>query len=346
MENTFTGVAEDPRSAEDKGKDWQHDELFGAGTYVWPTKEKQDWKSYPIRNQDGSGECGAFSTCKALGVNNKNETGVFVNLNTAFIYNKRSNAGAGMWMQNMFDIACKYGAPSDPTLISDGINDEQAAHLTFTADQAVEALQYRSKNYAFVPVNIDTIASVVDAGFTPILLLRCAFKEWTAEPFVDPTVVEADWAVNHFVPVVDATMYNGKKCLIIEDSWGQQYGYKGVRIVQEDFINKRVFACGYLIDLKNDYVGMPKHTFTQALTYGMTGPEVKAWQEVLQYEKFLPTKTQAGTPLPLGSFLSMTAQATRNWQVAHEIMDYAKEKDMTKIRVGPKTILEANKLYS
>lgn len=346
MENTFTGVVEDPRSPEEKNQDWNHDELFGAGTYEWPTKPQSSWKSYPIRYQNGSGECGPFSTCKALGINNKNETGEYVNLNTAFIYNKRANSGAGMWMQNMFDIACTYGAPLDPALTSDGLTDEQAAQITFTVPQSNQALQYRAKNYVFVPINIDTIASIVDAGYTPILLLRCAFKEWTAEPFVDPSVVEADWAVNHFVPVVDATMYNGKKCLIIEDSWGQQFGYKGVRIVQEEFINKRVFACGYLIDLKNEETSKPTHTFSQALIYGSTGPEVIAWQKVLQYEKFLATNTQAGAPLPLGSFLSMTAQATKKWQVAHGIMDYANEKDITKIRVGPKSILEANKLYS
>lgn len=346
MQTIFTGVVEDPRSSVEKKRDWQGEEILALGAYSWPTKPQETWRSYPIRNQDGSGMCGPFSTCKALGINNKNETGQYVNLNTAFIYNKRANSGGGMWMQNMFDIACKYGAPLDPTLSSDGINDDQAAQITFTAAQNAEALTYRSKSYAVIPVNIDTIASVVDAGFTPIILLRCAFKEWTAEPFVDPTVTEKDWAVNHFVPVVDATMYNGKKCLIIEDSWGQQFGYKGVRIVSEDFIANRVFACGYLVDLTNQEIEKPKHTFSAFLSYGSTGSEVVAWQRVLQYEKFLPTHTSLGQALPLGNFLSMTAEATRKWQMAHGFMDFQNEKDITKIRVGPKSILEANKIYS
>lgn len=348
-EIVYNGVAEDPRSETEKGNDWKHSEAFGMGEtkFQWRVKARESWKHYPIRNQDGSGMCGAFSTAKALGINEFNENNVFVNLNTAFIYNKRWNKGsAGMYMQDMFDIACNFGAPVDSKLISDGINDEQASKLTFTEAETKSALKYRGRYYFTLPNNIDTIASVVEAGYTPILLLACAFKEWTAEPWVDPTVKNADKTIAHFVPVVDVTLYNGKKCLIIEDSWGQQYGYEGVRILSEDFLTNRVYAIGYIIDLKNEDLDKPLHTFTTQLGYGATGSEVTAWQKVLQYEKFLPTHTVKGDPLPLGSFLEMTAKATKGWQIAHGLNDFANEKDMKKIRFGKKSIDVANSLYS
>ncbi len=132
---------------------------------------------------------------------------------------------------------------------------------------------------------------------------------------------------------------------MIEDSWGQQFGYKGERILSEDFIKNRVFAVGYVIDLKNEDAGKPTHTFNVDLVFGSVGSEVVAWQKVLQYENFLPTHTSAGTPLPLGQFLNMTAKATKDWQIAHGITAFATENDMRKIRVGPKTREMANSIY-
>ncbi len=344
----YNGALPDDRTVAQASGDWQHVEMFGSGSgHVWVEKPMAEWNSYPISNQDGSGMCGPFSATKSLGINEQKENGNFTFLNKAFIYNKRMNSGPGMFFYNLLDLACSIGAPSDPLRISENINDEQASKIVFETFQDVEAKKYRGKNYLYATVNIDTIAGIVDQGYTPILLLRCAFSEYTAEPTVNPTLTEADLTIGHFVPVVDAVLHNGKKMLVIEDSWGQQYGYTGRRLFSEEFLNKRVLYVAYIVDLKNETLPVkPVHTFTQVLPFGSTGSDLVALQKILQYEKFLPTHTSTGQELPLGTFLGMTASALKKWQVSHNILDFANETDMRKIRFGLKSIAQANALYS
>ena len=345
MENNeiqFTGVIDDPRSDFDKNKDYQHEELFGRGVYLWKEKAMEDWKSYPIRNQNGSGMCGAFSCAKALGINNKMETGQYVDLSPVYIYNQRLNNSSGMWMQNMFDIACNGGSPTDPDYKSDGITDDMAKAMGFTEDQKKEAMQYRGKNYVFITDrNIDNIASVVDQGMTPILLMRCNFKEWTNEPTVVDGITEQDYNVNHFIPVVDATLYKGKKCLIIEDSWGQQYGYKGRRILSEDFIKARVFYAGYIVDLPTADLNKPKHTFNRDLVFGTRGEEVIALQKCLVWEGLLKPE------FVTGYFGNYTMKAVMDFQTKYknEVLKPAGVKVATG-KVMKYTRMQLNKLYS
>lgn len=349
MENTFTGVVDDPRSLLDQEQNWSHEELFGQGGFSWAEIPENAWPVYPIRNQNGSGKCGPFSGVFALGRNEEIENGKFVLLDTDYPYSLRANTGPGMWMDNLFSILCNQASFPDPNLLSDNNTDVQSAARakTFTDAQKQDALKYRGKSWVYIPDrNIDSIAQAIAMGYTPIYLMRCNIKEWTAEPFVDPTVTEAEYNVNHFIPNYVATLWKGNESTVVNDSWGSSYGRNGRRILSKDFIAKRVFQVGYVIDLKNEDIGKPNHNFYKILNYGDTGPEVVAWQSVLQYEKFLPTHTMAGAPLPLGSFLSMTAQATRKWQMAHGLMDFATEPDIKKIRVGEKSILEANKIYS
>lgn len=317
------------------------------GPYEWKEKPESTWRHYPIRNQDGSGKCGPFAVAKALGINNFLETGEFVNLDTDYLYNLRTNSGPGTWMDEILRLGCTHGAPLDPLLLSDNNNDAQGALRKFTEEQKKEALKFRGKSRVYIQAgNFDAVAQAIDMGYTPIYLLNCAVHEWTSEPFVDPKVTPADHNIKHFVPAVEATIYNGNQITAIEDSWGSSYGKNGRRLISRHFFNNRVFAIGYIIDLRNEDIDKPKHTFKMVLTYGMSGPEVQAWQKVLQYEKYLPTHLANGTPLPMGYFGPMTASATKEWQVDHGITDFANEIDMKKIRFGKKSIAEANKIYS
>ena len=347
-EKIFTGVLDDPRSELDQEKKWTHEELFGSGGFDWKEIPEADWPTYPIRNQNGSGKCGPFSGVFALGRNEEKENGKFVLLDTDYPYSFRSNEGTGMWMDNLFQILCSKGSFPDPDMLSDNGTDAQSAERAknFTDEEKADALKYRGKSWVYITdKNINSIAQAITMCYTPIYLMRCNIKEWTAEPFVDPNITQDQYDINHFIPAYLPTLWKGFQSTVVNDSWGSHYGRNGRRILSKDFIEKRVFYIGYVIDLKNENIDKPKHLFTSPLTYGMEGPEVTAWQQILQYEKYLPTHTLAGAPLPLGKFLSMTAQATRKWQIAHGIMDFSEEKDIKKIRVGKKSIALANNLY-
>lgn len=346
QEIIYNGALIDNRPLAAKQNDFSYDEFLGFGVYEWKEKPRDTWRKYPIRNQNGSGMCGAFAGCKALGINNFYENGKFVNLNTAFVYNLRSNSTSGMWLYELLSIMKNHGAPLDESLSSDNLTDEQSKKITFTESQKKEALKFRAKSFHTFSPNIDKVAELVDSKITPILLVRCAYREWTDEPTYDPTVKEyVDYSVNHFVPVTEVTLIDGKKRVIIEDSWGQQYGNKGERKLTEEFFKKRVYSVGYVVDLINKDTEKPSFVFKKTLSFGSKGNDVVQLQKLLQYEGFLATHTSNGNALNLGNFATMTADALKKWQVSHGIMDFANETNLRKIRFGLKSMTKANTLY-
>ncbi len=308
----FTGVAEDTRSNLEKSLDWKAEDILGtAGPYTWKVFNLDEIPKYGIRNQNGSGECGPFSTTKALGINNLMEKGKFVHLRPEYIYIKRANTGAGMWMQDMFKIACDHGAPLDPDLKGDNLTEDQANSYVPTDKEKVEALKYRGKNYVFMnPRDIDAIARAIDDGYTPIFLLRCDISEWTAEPFVNHSF-KSPFNINHFVPATYAGMRNGVKTIVVDDSWGSAYGANGHRFLSEDFISTRVENVGYIIDLPDELLP-PPFKFEKNLYMGMRNTDVLLLQKRLVKEGF-------ATFVPTGYFGVLTGAAVVRYQKAKGI---------------------------
>lgn len=308
MNEINTGVAKDPRNSIQKSLDWKAEDILPTSApYIWKDFNEADIPNYGIRNQNGSGECGAFSTVKALGINNK----PFQNLRPEFIYNKRTNKGAGMWMQEMFDIACKYGSPRDPYLKGDNLTEEQANAYVPTETEITEALKYRGKNYVFMnPKNVDEIARAIDNGYTPILLLRCDISEWTSEPQVN-IAFKYPFNINHYNPCIYAGLRNGVKTFVTDDSWGSSYGKNGHRFVSEDFILNRVEQVGYIIDLPEELLP-PTFKFTKNLYFGLRNVDV------LQLQKRL-VKEGYGNFTPTGYFGILTQRAVIKYQLAKGI---------------------------
>lgn len=341
MEKEYLGGLPDNRSQEEKNKDFRHIELFGFGKISWVEKQPSEWKSFQIRNQNGSSMCGAFAGAKVLGANNVNEYG-YKNLDTRFIYNLRKNKSSlGMSMHDLFSILCTYGAPLDSNLSSDNLTEELANQYQYVDSVKEEALKYKASSYIFTSNNIDEIYTAVQNGFFPILLIRCHISEWTPEPKIDSTFKSKDFNVSHFVPVVDATIYKGKKCLIIEDSWGSSYGINGRRILSEDFLDERLVASGYVIDWKKlPEKSKPVYTFTKVLKVGMNNKDVIALQDILKYEGIMiPTQTSTGF------YGSITSNAVKKLWKKYNI---ATEEEINLLQgnnIGPKTIAWLNDNY-
>lgn len=337
----YNGGLQDTRSQEEKNKDFKHIELFGFGKVSWVEKPISGWKSFPIRNQNGSSMCGAFSGAKVLGANNISEYG-FKNLDTRFIYNLRKNkTSEGMAMYDLFDVLCKYGAPEDNTLTSDNLNETQANQYQYVDSVKEEALKYKGSSYVFTSNNIDEIYTAVQNGYFPILLIRCHISEWTSEPKVIDGFTTANFNVSHFIPVVDATLYKGKKCLIIEDSWGSSYGINGRRILSEDFLDQRLIAAGYVIDWKKlPEPKKPSYTFTKPLKKGMNNKDVIALQDILKYEKvMIPTQESTGL------YGSITANAVKKLWKKYNIATEQEINSLQGNQIGNKTIKWLNENY-
>lgn len=338
----YNGALIDTRPQTEKEKDWKHEELFGFAAVPLQWVEKTNWKQYTIRNQDGSGACGPFAMAIALGRNEEKENGSYINLDPAYIYNKRSNRPApGMNMINMFELACSIGMPGDVALASDGKNDEELAARTFSNEQVQYALKHKGLNYVFIRKDIDAIAELIAKGITPIFIVRCQIEEWTTTPTVLFPEKTKDFNINHFNPFIDFGLINGKKVLVHQDSWGSSYGANGLRFMDQAFLDKRVETVGYVVDLPNEKpVEKPHYFFKKNLSYGiMNSIEVSHLQDILKYEGCLNEKIPS-----TGNFLDLTRLAVMKLQRKYSI---ASESDIIKANgnFGPLTRAKINSIY-
>jgi hypothetical protein len=303
-----TGVAIDPRNSLQKSLDWQAEDILpSSAPYEWKEFDETKIPQYTIRNQNGSSMCVAFSVCKALGINNP----PYKDLRPEFIYTKRATTGEGMWFQDAFSIACKYGSPTDTYLAGDNIGEVKANAYNPTEAETKEALLFRGKNYVFLNKdNIDEIARAIDNGYTPILLTRCDISEWTSEPYVNFSKT-SPFNINHAIPCIYAGMRNGVKTIVVSDSWGSSYGKNGLRYLSEDFIKTRVETVGYIIDLPDELIP-PPFKFNKNLFIGMRNVDVLQLQMRLKKEGYF-------TVDPTGFFGLQTKLAVIRYQLAKGI---------------------------
>ena len=323
MTYIYRGDALDPRSPEEKARDYHYSEIgFGATGVTW--ENKSYYKRYKERKQDGSGACGGHASAKAF------ET--FSNQKSAHpIYYQRFNFPTpGMFLQDIGRILKNIGTVTedkDPSeLLSE---DKMNLPLKVTPTDKIGG-------YVFVdPKNIDDLAKVIRDYKNCILLIRGNWNEYMQ--YVPTFLGEIDFG--HFVTGVDFTLYNGQKAIVIEDSVGDQSSERGQRILTEDFLTKCCVQAMFLIP-KVEEVTKPKLVFTTTLSWGDKGSEVEKLQTMLIYEKFLLLDK------PTGNFGNMTSHALQKWQIFHGFNDFKGETDMTKIHFGRKSLTLSNALYA
>jgi hypothetical protein len=346
MKDNFLGVVEDIRTPVQKSKDWSSDEVASSFPIIW--EEKTKYKFFSRRNQDGSSTCMAQSGCKMLGIENEKETGDYKELSATPVYQERSNKpGAGMFLQDCLSILSKPVACLESQVPSQNMSESQIdASYEKTKEQAITAGIYRAGGYAQIPIDIDKIAGIVSQGKGVQLIVFFEANEWWGNKVVKIINKKLDkYAIatkRHGVCAVDFTMYKGQKALVIEDSAVLE-NEDGQRIITEDWLLKRCYGAGYLLELENDYSieNKPHHHFEGALKFGMRGLDVKALQDILKYEKFFPAYVPS-----TGYFGAITAKALKEWQLSHALFDFEKEQDMRKIRFGAKSMSLMNYLYT
>ncbi len=297
----YNGIIEDPRTEEQKVLDYKHEDLTLAGVSVpnWVDINEKHLKTFIIQNQDGSSSCVAQGTSKILAMHEVLEGRNYTRLCPKFIYTRRANyPDGGMWLPNALDIACKYGSCEEVIMKCDDkgesfMNDKYELGLA-----ALNAKNYRGKFYFSIKENdIDKIAEVLEQGYGVLLGFRFDYDEWTDVPFINPN---SQKKCGHGIAAVDYVLYENKKALVIEDSWGPHYGKGGRRIITEDFLKARCFYAGYVTSL-------PNYVFTKTLRKGMKGLDVKMLQEKLN------------CPVD-GVFGNITLLAVKKFQEAHNLI--------------------------
>jgi len=330
------GLIKDPRSDEEKERDFLAEEItFSFPPIEWKEKLEEEWIKFPIFHQDGSSSCVGQAVAKALGIENFTEEGKFVHYSAKDIYTRRSNyPDKGMFFQNGLQIGYKVGATFEQLMPSQNLNE---ALMNDFSDRTllteIAGKIGRGGNYLTLPLNIDAIASVIEYQKKGVLIgVRFGPNEWNRNV---PQVLGDDRSYGHGICATNAIMYQGKKALIIEDSWGVNVGINGRRIITQDWFNaNKIVYAGYFTFLKND--GLPvkpqQHIFRVDLHYGVSSPEVVKLQEALAYFKFFPSGVDF-----TGNFYSITRNAVKAFQSAHGIKP-------VKGVVGPITRAKLNEL--
>lgn len=286
MEIEFNlGIAEDPRSAEEKAKDFKHSDTAGDVIVEW--KEKLDWKKYTPREQDGSLSCCGQSAAKAIEI-------VKGGVQSAHpIYRSRSNfPDGGMYLANVGECSKKVGTTTELLDPSQFQNETK-----MNRDIAVQT-PTKIAGYAFPKhKDIEEIAQAIELHGQCLLIFHCNKSEWIDIPkFLDKEI-----NFGHCICAVDYFLWHGQKVILIEDSTGHfnSFDKNGQRLITEDFLLKRCDGAMYLIP--------SKFQFTKTLKYGMKDPDVKELQRVLSV-------------IQTGYFGKLTLEAVKGFQLKHHLV--------------------------
>jgi hypothetical protein len=351
--NFQSGAVIDTRSDAEKAKDYRFEEVVASADPVnWVEKNPDQWRRFPIFNQDGSGSCVAQTEAKELGIMRFLIDGVYVHFSATDIYQQRSNKPeGGMGAVDARAIAAK-GATLEVLSPSQSMNDAQMdGEVVEPYKHAVGAV-FAVPNYIALPAgDIETIASTIQrTGKGCMVWFYFEYREWTDHPVVMNPALElsAPATCRHSVTAVDFCLVNGQKCLIIEDSWGPNFGHGGQRAIDEAFLKARNWYAGNLVSFKFQDQTQPQpvpptkphYVFNTDLVFNQsTNPiaDVKALQDILRYEGFFPTNVQSS-----GFFGAITLSGVQKFQLKYAI---APAGSPGYGRVGPHTRAKLNSLY-
>lgn len=378
IENKYIGIAEDPRSVEDKEKDWKKVEIVsGKAPVKWLVKSQPaqgtfcydlndtTWRRFPVRDQDGSSTCVMQTSAKILGINNYLEEGQFVDLSAAFGYSYRVNktwgTGEGMTKPDVGNILNNKGLTLEVLAPSQKMSEVDINKYVPKESHEQIALVYKTKNDLDLATDdIEAIAQAIASnpkGKAIMLWFKATRAEWNQDcPTLSGSTPD-QFDVSHSVTGVDFILWNGEKALVIEDSWGEFYGLSGQRIITESFLKARCFMAKEFVDINNDWRDehgftipetKPQHVFLRDLEFSpvyKVDEEVKVLQSILRYEGFFPTKIDGQAVDITGYYGAITAKAVLEFQVKHNVSDPATLQALRGRRVGPKTREKLNELY-
>lgn len=331
------GALPDVRSESEKAKDFRFEEIVTAiAPVVWTEKNPTTWRKFPIFNQDGSGSCVAQTLAKILGIMYYLKNNDYVHFSATHIYQRRVNKPqGGMAGVNAFEIA-RRGVTLEALTPSQNMSDVQMDNVKIEKYKEDVGTVFKLGQYIVGPVkDLETIASIIQTTNKAVMVwYYFTYEEWVDMPEVKNSTLSLTGAstIRHSVTAVDFTLYQGKKCLIIEDSWGPNQGKGGQRIITEEFHKQRNWFVAHPMTFNFEESALPpiSYVFRIKMKFGDENNEVSELQKLLKKLGFYPSNVSV-----TGYFGNVTKQAVKSFQIAKGL-------DMVG-EVGPKTLLELNK---
>jgi len=304
MDNTPYLGARDDQSTAQKAKNYNFNEVVAtAGPVTWVEKTQDQWKKFPIRDQDGSGQCVVMTYAKECSIYFKEKYGVYVEFSSSYPYQYRTSPSlSGCSSTDIYSVFPKLGNVFESFMPSQKIND--AGAMSVKKESYFDDL---AKVYKFsrisMPTSFELVASTLEAtGRAVMVWFRFSHDEWTNMP----TVLPQPTTSGHSVTVVDYVLFNGKKYLVIDDSWGLAYAMNGQRLISEEYFNARCFLTSYLMNFRvqnNDLVSRPKFDGS-----------IASMQDCLKWEGLFPVNVDS-----TGVIGNVTTQALISFQLRYNI---------------------------
>lgn len=342
MEKFHNGVLEDIRTPEEKAKDYKLTELYLATPVTWTSWN--EWKNIPankkllgsivIHDQNGSGSCVSQACAYVIAINNYLEEGKYKHFSSRWIYPRRRNKPAeGMYFDDAAKLLTEFGGIEEVLVPSDHKAEAEMNRLDdiLLSYETIGKI-YAPKNYIWLDLTMDSFVQALSQGKPVLMGVRFGDNEWGA----DVPTIKSEIKYGHGIVALGFFYYEGKRSILIVDSWGVTNPMKGFRILTEDwFTQDRIMAGIQFVDLQNrvfDNQGkLPKYTFNRDLYYGLVNdPDVKKLQEVLYLMGFFPSNDYF-----TGNYYGLTRKAVLDFQLANKVI--ATKDEAGAGRFGPKT---------
>lgn len=237
--------ARNTQNQEQIAKNYAFGEICTApAPVVWIEKDRKNYRSFPIRSQDGSGQCVVMTLATEMGIIFKEKYGEWIDFSSSFPYQQRKYPTiSGCTSEDIYSVFPKIGDVFEKDMPSQDINDAGAMAIIKKKYFDDLAKVYKINRIA-LPLEFETIASVVQAtGKGVMIWVHFHPSEWTNIPTVSNNIPTS----GHSITVVDFTLKDGKKYLVIQDSWGLKYADQGLRLISEEYFYARCYQAGYLM---------------------------------------------------------------------------------------------------
>jgi len=317
-----TGLIPDPRPLEEKERDYKVEEIFRAEPVRWQERKPEQWRRFPIFNQDRSSSCVAQTIAKLLGVENYLEENLFVLYSAGDIYSQRKNyPSEGMWFKDGMEIGYKLGAVLEQLMPSQRKTEAELNSYRNKRTPLMKeiALPGKGGNYLALPFDFDIIAQEIQKGKAVCLGFRFNSGDWIS----GEVMTRKGGTYGHAVAGVDFCLWKGKKGIIFDNSFGENWGFGGQGIVTEDKA-EGIMGAWYYEDFSNfwrinETLEKPKYYFKKDLFFRMRNNDISMLQRCLGY-----LKDKEGYLFPLdipstGYFGSITLKAVKRYQVLRNI---------------------------
>lgn len=314
-------IIEDPRSVEEKERDYKTSNLIPPGAIEqveWKDESEIEQISYTEREQWVSLSCMAQAASKGYEIIKKIKEKLVQIFSAHPPYRSRYNfPQGGMWLQDLFNVMKKVGTNFESIDQSQNMNEDQ-----LNRDITCET-PFKISGYGFPDRqnNIDDIALAIKKYGHCIILIHANKTEYVkAIPEYNGGVID----FGHGICGVQYFLKDGVKVIKIEDSTGHSStaDKKQTRYLTEDFILKRCSGSGYML------LEDPKYIFTTFMKKGYKSNEIKELQKRMNKELNISLVID-------GDFGPKTDQAVKNYQQAHNLVVDG--------LVGAKTRAELNK---